>query len=155
MTDNGPVHLTSPCGYAILDPKGGTQPIASLDGKTVGVRTADGRFTWFGFTLSAGFGDVGHSGITLGLANAAGVCAPVAVEGDDVVPVVRRSRKGGWLVFALNLGRKTAQAIVRPRFQIAKAHDLLSGAELAVAENAFEITIPSWEIAVVHCTERT
>ena len=149
-TDDGPVHLTSPCGYAILDPKGGTQPIASLNGETVGVRTADGRFTWFGFTLSAGLGDVGHSGMTLGLAHAAGVCAPVAVEGDDVVPVVRRSRKGGWLVFVLNLGRKTAQTIVRPRYQIAKAHDLLSGFELTVAENAFEITVPSWEIAVVH-----
>ena len=105
-TTYGPAHLASPCGYAILEPRGDTESIARLDDETVGVRTADGRFTWFGLTLSAGLGNVGHSGITLGLAQAAGVCAPIAAEGGSVVPVVRRSRKGEWLVFVLNLARK-------------------------------------------------
>lgn len=153
-TAYGPARITSPCGYAVLEPQGNTQPIAWLGGETVGVRTADGRFTWFGFTLSAGFGDLAHPGITLGLARAVGVAAPVAIEGDPVVPMVRRSRKGGWLVFALNLGRKAARAVARPQFQIAKASDLLSNTDLAVAGNAFELAVPPWEIAVVHCAEK-
>jgi hypothetical protein len=81
-----------------------------------------------------------------------GIYVPIAIEGDHVVPAVRRSRKGGWLMFVINLGRKKAQAVLRPRFQIATAHDLLNGVELTIAENAFEIAVPSWEVAVVHCT---
>ena len=153
-TTYGPVRLTSPCGYAILEPKGDTEPIAWLGGQIVGVRTADGRFSWFGFALSADFGNVGHPGIALGLAQAAGVCAPIATEGDHVVPVLRRSRKGGWLVFVLNLDRETAQAVLRPRHQIASAHDLLGGSELTVTGNSFGLSVPPWDIAVVHCRER-
>ena len=149
----GPAALTSPCGYATLEPRGDTQPIASLGGETVGVRTADGRLTWFGFTLSAGFGNVGHPGITLGVAGELGICAPVAVEGGQVVPVVRRSRAGGWLVFVLNLERDAAQVRLRPQFEIASACDLLAGSELSIAQNTFEIAVPPWEVAVIHLTE--
>ena len=152
-TTHGSAAITSPCGYAVLEPKDQTQAIASLNGQTVGVRTVDGRFTWLGFSLSAGFGNASHPDITLGLADALGIAGPVAIEGDHVVPVVRRSRKGGWLIFVLNLEHKTARARLRPRFQIEGAHDLLSGSELSITENAFELEIPSWEIAVTYCTE--
>ena len=153
-TDYGPASITSPCGYAILEPHSGTQPIASLEGETVGIRTADGRFTWFGFTLSAGFDDVGHPQVTLGLVEELGIRSPVAFEGDHIVPVVRRSRSGGWLVFVLNLDREDARARLFPRWQTAQAYDLLSGSELPIAENAIDLTVKSWEVAVIHCTER-
>ena len=104
-TPYGPVAITSPCGYAVLEPQGDTQGIATLEGQTVAVRSADGRFTWYGLTLSAGFGDVGQPDLVRGLTREAGVTPLVAVEGDRVVPIVRRSRQGGWLVFVFNLER--------------------------------------------------
>ena len=61
----GTLSFQSPTGYAILDPRPGTDAIASIDGQTVAVRTADGRCTWYGFSLSAGFGDVVSADILL------------------------------------------------------------------------------------------
>ena len=71
-TPYGPVAITSPCGYAVLEPQGDTQGIATLEGQTVAVRSADGRFTWYGLTLSAGFGDVGQPDLVRGLTREAG-----------------------------------------------------------------------------------
>ena len=48
---------------------------------------------------------------------------------------------------------KTARAKLRPRWQTKKAYDLLSGSEVSIVESAFELEIPSWEVAVIHCTE--
>jgi beta-galactosidase GanA len=152
-TEFGDVPITTPCGYAVLEPRGDTKAIASLDGQTLGVRTADGRFTWYGLTLSAGFGDVGSTSLVLGTAERAGVSAPVAVEGDCVVPIVRRSRKGGWLVFIFNIERKPAEATLRPKWQIAGATDLLSGKEIPVTGGAFKVAVEPWEVSVVHCVE--
>ena len=148
-TAYGPVTVTSPCGYAVLEPMGNTRAIAALNGETVGVGTANDRFTWFGFSLSAGLDGVGNSDTVLGLASELGISGPVEVEGDRVVPVVRHSAKGSWLIFVLNLERRTAQVKLRPRCQIEKAYDLLSGSELSIAENAFQLKVPSWEVAVI------
>ena len=145
--------IASPCGYAVLEPLGDTRTIATLDGAGVAVRTSDGRFTWYGLTLSAGFGDVGQPEVVKGLLDEAGIEAPVAIEGDRAVPVVRRSRQGGWLVFVFNLERSTANVRLRPRWPIGSARDLLAQTELAVDDNAFRLSIEQWEVAVVHCTE--
>ena len=153
-TPYGPVAVETPCGYAVLEPTGGTQAVASLGDETVAVRTSDGRFTWYGLTLSAGFGDVGASLLTLGIASEAGIAAPVETEGDRVVPVVRRSRLGGWLVFVFNLERRDAQVILRPRWRTGRARNLLTGAELPVTDGAFQLTVERWGVAVVHCAER-
>ena len=59
-TPYGPVDLSSPCGYAVLEALGDSRPIARLGGRVVAVRSGDGRFTWFGLTLWAGFGVAGH-----------------------------------------------------------------------------------------------
>ena len=150
-TPQGAHSITSPCGYAVLEPLGDTRTVATLDGASVAVRTADGRFTWYGLTLSAGFGDAGQPELAQGLLDDAGVEAPVATEGDGVVPVVRRSRQGGWLVFVFNLERTTAHARLRPCWPIAAARDLLAQADLEVEDNAFRLTIEPWEVAVVHC----
>ena len=153
QTPHGPHAITSPCGYAVLEPRGETRAIASLDGATVGVQTADGRFTWYGLSLSAGFGDVGQPDLVLGMVGEAGIAAPVAIEGDRVVPVVRRSRQGGWLVFVFNVERAAAQVKLCPRWRITRARDLIAQGDLAVEDNAFRLEIDQWEVAVIHCTD--
>ena len=137
----------------MLEPLGDTQGIASLEGQTVAVRSADGRFTWYGLTLSAGFGDLGQPDLVRGLAQEAGVTPLVAMEGDRAVPIVRRSRLGGWLVFVFNVERAEAQCRLRPRERIGGAMDLLTGCAIEVEDNGFELVIPQWDVAVVHCTE--
>ena len=153
QTADGPVSITSPCGYAVLEPLEDTQAIASLGDQTVAVRSADGRFTWYGLTLSAGFGDVGQPDIVLGLIREAGVEPPVTVEGDRVVPLVRGSRRGGRLVFVFNLDRTTARVRLRPRWRIGAARELLGQTDLAIEDNGFRLEIEPWSRAVVHCTE--
>ena len=149
----GKVAITSPCGYAVLEPQEGMQAIAKLGDETIAVRSAEGCFTWYGLTLSAGFKDVGAPDIVLGLVHEAGVEPPMAVEGGRVVPVVRRSRQGGWLVFAFNLEREEAQVRLRPRWQTKSAVDLLISSEVALQDNGFELRIAPWSVGVVHCAE--
>ncbi len=150
-TAHGSHPITSPCGYAVLEPLGSTRTIATLDGAGVAVQTGDGRFTWYGLTLSAGFSDVGQPELVAGLLDEAGIEAPVEIVGDRAVPVVRRSRQGGWLVFVFNLERSTANVHLRPRWPMASARDLLAHTELAVEDNGFRLSIEQWEVAVVHC----
>jgi len=151
QTAYGDVVLDTECGYAVLEPTGDSEAIATLDGQTVGVQTADGRFTWLGLTLSAGFGDVATPLVTLGLAANAGISAPVAVEGDRVVPVVRNSRKGGHIIFAFNIEPTDARTALKPQWPVASATDLLTGAPIPLANGAIHLTIPPWELAVIHC----
>ncbi|MCZ6677375.1 MAG: beta-galactosidase [Candidatus Poribacteria bacterium] len=152
-TPYGAVTITSSCGYALLQPRDDTRAIASLDGNTVAVQTADGRFTWFGFTLSAGFGDVGQPDLVLGLTAEVGIQPPVAVEGDRVVPVARRSHRGGWLLFAFNLERREARVTLRPRWRTVRAHDLLNHCDVPIQNDALQLVIPPCEVAVIHCIE--
>ena len=153
-TPYGTVDIATPCGYAVLEPQGDSRAIARLGQETLGVCSADGRFIWYGLTLSAGFGDVGNPTVVLGLAAEAGVEAPVGVTGDRVVPVVRRSRLGGWLVFIFNLERRTAQVNIHPRWQTQQAEDLLAGQKIAVRDGGFDLRIDPWGVAVMHCIER-
>ena len=153
-TPYGPASLTAPAGYAVLQPRGDTRAIASLGDDTVGVQTADRRFTWFGFSLSAGFGDIGHPGLVSGLAQEFGIRPPVGVTGDRVVPVVRRSRQGGWLVFVFNLENQMAHSTLRPQWPTSRVHDLLADREARLTDGAVGITVPPWEVAVLHCLER-
>ena len=118
------------------------------------MRTADGRFTWYGLTLSAGFGDVGSPELVLGLAGDAGVEAPVVTEGDRVVPVVRRSRQGGRLVFVFNLERTPATAKLRPRWHTESARELVEDRDLPVSDDALDLTVEPWSVGVLHCVER-
>ena len=153
-TPYGPVAITSPCGYAVLEPQGDTRGIATIEGQTVAVQSADGRFTWFGLTLSAGFGDVGQPDLVRGLTREAGVAPPVAVEGDRVAPIVRRSRQGGLLVFAFNLERGTARSRLRPRGRIVGGAGPAGRATiLRLTDNGFDLEVPQWDVAVVHCVE--
>jgi hypothetical protein len=151
QTSYGSVVLDTECGYAVLEPTGDSEAVATLDGQTVGVRTADGRFTWLGLTLSAGFGDVASPLLTLGLAADAGISAPVSVEGDRVVPVVRDSRKGGRIIFAFNIESTEAHTTLKPQWSVASATDLLTGAPVPLDDGVIHVTIPPWELAVIYC----
>ena len=152
-TPYGDATIQTPCGYAILEPRNDTRSIASLNGETVAVQTNDGRFTWFGFTLSAGFGDVGQPDLVLGLTDEFGVRPTVSVEGDGVVPIVRKSRRGGWLVFAFNLEPRQARVTLRPKWNTNHAHDLLEQRDIPITDGAFQLTIEPWEVTIIHCTE--
>jgi len=152
QTSYGSVVLDTECGYAVLEPTGDSEAVATLDGQTVGVKTADGRFTWLGLTLSAGFGDVASPLLTLGLAADAGISAPVAFEGDRVVPVVRDSRKGGRIIFAFNIESSEANTTLKPQWPVASATNLLTGAPVPLSDGTIHVTVPPWELAVIHCT---
>ena len=149
-TAYGDLSIASECGYAVLEPLGATKAVATLEGETVAVQTADARFTWFGLTTSAGFGDVGVPEVVLGLARDAGVAVPIDVTGDPVVPVARRSRLGGRLLFVFNVERTAARSRLRPREAIVSARDLLNHTDLPVTDGAFDLEIEPWGRAVIH-----
>ena len=149
-TDYGAVNVTTPCGYAKLQPSNGSRSAASLNGSTVAVSAMGGRFTWFGLTLSAGFGDTGNPAIVEGLLADAGVCRPVEVDCDGVVPVVRNSRAGGRLVFLFNLGLTAADVRVSTPWQSSNATDLLSGESLPAANGSVRTRVEPWRVGVLH-----
>ena len=149
-TAYGDLSITTECGYAVLEPLGTTKAVATLGGETVAVQTADARFTWFGLTTSAGFGEVGVPEVVLGLARDAGVMAPVDVTGDPVVPVVRRSRLGGRLLFVFNVERTAARCRLCPREAAMSARDLLTHTDLPVSNGSIELEIEPWGRAVIH-----
>ena len=83
-----------------------------------------------------------------------GIEAPVAIEGDRVVPVVRRSRQGGWLVFVFNLERATAQRAAAPALaDRPRRATFWPRPILRVEDNAFSLSDRSVGGRVVHCTE--
>lgn len=149
----GSAKISSQCGYALLEPGASTLAIASLGGETVGVRTADRRFTWYGLTLSAGFGGVGLPEIVLGHVKEAGVTAPVETQDDGLVPVVRRSSKGGWLLFLFNLRGGDVEATVRPKWRIKHAEDLLTRSEVSIKDGALQVMVKAWDVGVIHCED--
>ena len=152
-TPYGQAAIQTPCGYAILEPRNDTQSIASLGGNTVAVETSDQRFTWFGLTLSAGFGDVGKPELVLGLTNEFGVRPAVSVEGDRVVPIARKSCRGGWLVLAFNVEPRQAHVTLYPKWETKHAYDLLAQRDVPIVDGAFRLVIEPWEVAIIHCAE--
>ena len=152
--------------YSILEAQGDTAPIATIDDEVVGVRSADGRFTWYGFALSATAssavtGQPGapapaglvHDEVAVALLATAGVESWFAITGDRIVAFRRHSRQGGSLIFALNVERRTARTRVQPRWQIGAARDLLGERNLALSDGAFELTLEFGEVAVIHCAD--
>ena len=115
------------------------------------MRTADGRCTWYGFSLAAGFGDVGSADILLGVLSECGIEAPVALRGDRVMPVVRESALGGRLLFLFNVESRDASVSFSPGWSVSTACDLLSHDDLARDGEYFHIDVPQWCVAVVHC----
>ena len=57
------------------------------------------------------------------------------------------------MLFVFNLERGTASSRLRPRERILGARDLLAGRDLDIRDNGFDLEIPQWDVAVVHCAE--
>ena len=94
---------------------------------------------------------MGQSDLVLGLAAEFGVHPAVSIEGDRVVPIVRKSRRGGWLLFAFNLEQRQAHVTLRPKWKTNHAHDLLAHRDVPITDDTFQLVIEPWEVAVIHC----
>ena len=151
-TPYGDIEFVTETGYAVLEPLGATQAIASIEGQTVAIRTDDGRFTWYGLTFSAGFGDFGSPELILGILRENGIQSPVSVDGDLVVPLVRESAGGGNLIFVFNIEPRNANVFLTPQWKVIGAVDLLTGQSLQVDRNTIEVQIPQWQVAVISTT---
>ena len=92
-------------------------------------------------------------GVALEVAREAGVESRFDISGDRVVAYRRQSRRGGSLVFLLNLEEGTARTRVRLRWKVEAARDLLAGQPLALENGSFEVEIPFGEVSVIHCTD--
>ena len=147
----GSLPFESPAGYAVLEPRAGAEAIASIDGQTVAVRTVDGRCAWYGFSLAAGFGDLGSADILFGVLSESDIYPPVAMLGDWVIPVVRDSARGGRLLFLFNVESRDASVSFSPGWSVSTARDLLTSAELAREGEYFHVDVPQWGVGVVHC----
>ena len=90
----------------------------------------------------------------VGLVREAGVEVPVGLDADGLVPVVRRSRQGGWLIFLLNLECSPVRTALCPGWESPRLHDLIEGREVtAKAEGSFEIEVGPWEVGVFYSEE--
>jgi beta-galactosidase GanA len=150
-TEYGRFAITEECDYAILEPKDDAQVAATLGDRVVGVQRSDRRLTWFGISLSAGFGGTAPADLALPLFESFGITSPFQMEGDRLVAYLRRSPKGGSIVFLLNLEDRTARATVKALWQISHATDLLSNRELPVVECSFDVAVAYGQVAVIHC----
>ena len=149
-TPYGTVRLTSPCGYAVLQPAGDSQIVAHLEGEPVAVETGDGRFIWYGLSLSAGFGDCGVRDVVLGLVDEAGIDRPITVDQEQVVPVVRASQQGGQVLFLFHLTLEERRVLVHPNFAFTQVRHLQEGRDVGVRDGAFAVELGAGETAVLH-----
>ena len=152
--------------YSILEPRGNTRSIATIGNKVVGVQSADGRFTWYGFTLSATASTnitgqpassspvaLVHDDVALSMLADVGIDSWFEITGDRVVAFRRGSSQGGALVFLLNLEDKMAKTKVKPRWGITTANDLLEGKALSLNKGAFQLEMSFGEVRVIHCAD--
>ena len=89
----------------------------------------------------------------VGLVAEAGVNPPVQIANGEVVPVVRPSKQGGWILFMLNMEHNPIRAQVRTNWLLTEAEDLFARTSISLSDDnsRFEIDIDAWEIAVIHC----
>ena len=152
--------------YSILEPHGSTKPIATIGDKVVGVQSADRRFTWYGFSLSATASTnitgqpassspaaLVHNDVALSMLEEVGIDSWFEITGDRVVAFRRGSTQGGSLVFLLNVEDKMAKTTVKPRWGITEANDLLEGKVLSLSEGAFQLEMSFGEVRVIHCAD--
>ena len=69
------------------------------------------------------------------------------------MPIVRRSRQGGRLIFLFNLEPQDAKVSVRTNWNTSSARDLLRGVDLESHDSTFDVVVDQWSVAVLHCPE--
>ena len=135
--------------YAVLEPQGDAEAIATVNGDVVAVRT--GRLTWWGLSLSEGFGDVAPPGLVLPMLQSHDVESPFFIAGDKLLAFRRTSKLGGSLIFLFNLEPTVARARVKPNWQITKVTDLIEKKEVPTADGSFEVGIPPGMVKLFYC----
>lgn len=152
--------------YAILEPGEHAEPIATIGDRVVGIRSTDGRFTWFSFTLAATASTtisgqpssptpVGlvHDDVALSVVQNANIKPWFNISGDRLVAFRRLSNQGGSLVFLLNVENKTAKTCIHPQWHISAATDLLKEQVLPLNKGAFTVEMAFGEVRVIHCID--
>ncbi len=152
--------------YYILEPQGDWEPVATINGDVAGVRSADGRFTWYSFTLGATSSSnvsgqpttpapvaAVHPDVAAALLATAGVAAPMRIDGDRVVAYRRSSCAGGSLIFLINVEDRVARTRITPGWPVGSATDLVRGSDLPIAGGAFATELGFGEVVVIHCTD--
>ncbi|MDP7578441.1 MAG: beta-galactosidase [SAR202 cluster bacterium] len=147
-TTYGPVTITSPTGYAVLEGVDKTAHVATLGGKPVAMTNADQRLTWYAFNLSAGFSDIGDHTIISGILGDVGVNAPIASSDPEVVPVTRKSVQGGSLLFLFNTSPEVRSVSLDLLIPATKIFDLLGDRELDLLDGTFGTEIAKSGVGV-------
>ncbi len=147
----GHLAVPEPVGHAVLEPAGDSRVLARLDGAVVGVERADRRLAWLALSPATAFGGTAPASLVLPLLASRGVRPLVAVVGDHVVPLRRRSRTGRDLLFLLNPSLRHASARVTPSWPITRAADLLAArdGEQAVNAGGFDLAFGPGSVRVV------
>ena len=147
----GHLVVPEPVGHAVLEPARDSRVLARLDGAVVGVERADRRLAWLALSPATAFGGTAPASLVLPLLASRGVRPLVAVSGDHVVPLRRRSRTGRDLLFLFNPSLRHASARVTPSWPITRAADLLAArdGEQAVTAGGFDLTFGPGSVRVV------
>ncbi len=147
----GHLAVPEPVGHAVVEPAGDSRVLARLDGAVVGVERADRRLAWLALSPATAFGGTAPASLVLPLLAGRGVRPPVAVTGDRIVPLRRRSRTGRDLLFLLNPSLRHAAARVTPSWPITRAADVLAerDAELAVTAGGLDLAFGPGSVRVV------
>lgn len=147
----GHLVVPEPVGHAVLEPARDSRVLARLDGAVVGVERADRRLAWLALSPATAFGGTAPASLVLPLLASRGVRPPVAVSGDHVVPLRRRSRTGRDLLFLFNPSLRHASARVTPSWPVTRAADLLAGqdGELAVGSGGFDVAFEPGSVRAV------
>ena len=150
-TKYGQIQLTSSFGYAVLEPKGKTKIIAHYKENPIAIQTDDNRFTWYSTTFSEGFGDVGSKDLLLGLINENEIHIPLEVTGDKLITLVRKSERGGNLVFLFNIEETKAITVIKPNWEYNDIEDKLGNANLnRHNSSSISIEIEPWDLNVLY-----
>ena len=150
-TKYGKIQFTSSFGYAVLEPKGKTKIIAHYKENPIAIQTDDNRFTWYSTTFSEGFGDVGSKDLLLGLVKENEIHIPLEVTGDKLIALVRKSERGGNLVFLFNIEGTKARTVIKPNWDYNDIEDKLGNANLNKHNSSsISIEIEPWDLNVLY-----
>ena len=73
------------------------------------------------------------------------------IEGDKLIRLVRKSKKGGHLVFLFNIERRKAKTVITPNWKYRDIQDKLGNANLnEINQGSIGIEIEPWDLNVLY-----
>ena len=143
--------IKNACDYVILTPGENTRPIATIGEDVVGVQTLDKKFTWFGLPLAAAVENDSPVGLLPTLLDSFGVRSPVTTEGGPLVAFRRDSKRGGSLVFLVNVEPCPTKATIKPDWPVRSVLDLRQNETVAYENGSFSVGLDAGEVGVFYC----